>query len=164
MILKSYLKDEKVKKEAPLIYEEKIPLKRKNRYEKAANYILYAMMTDSKYMRIYKERLGYLKNKIERIIISQIVYYSNSYKEINLADFTSFIQNDTEIYEKVMDIIQDVEGLDINMAEFNKCLDVIQTELKKEEIKTLKKEMQEEMDPDKKMALLQKLVEIKKEV
>ena len=136
----------------------------KSKYEKATNYILVAMMTDSKYIRIYKERLGYLKNKIERIIVTQIVYYSNSYKEINIADFTSFIQNDPELHQKVIEIIKDVDEENINMEEFNKCLDVIQKELKKEEIQELKKEIEKEIDPDKKMDLLKKLVEIKKEV
>ncbi len=136
----------------------------KSKYERATDYILYAMMLDSKYIRIYKERLGYLKNKIERIIFSQIVYYNNSYNDINIADFTSFIQDNEEINAKVMDIIAENQVNEVNMTEFNKCIDVIHAELKKEEIKKLKTMLQNELDVNKKVEILAKIAEMKKEV
>lgn len=160
-ILKNNLKESK----SPMVEKEILkPKSFKTKYEIATNYVLYAMMNDRKYIRIYKERLGYLKNKIERIIVSQIVYYSNSYNDINIADFTTFIQDNSEIYNKVIAIINEVENTEISMEEFNKCLDVIQIEMKKDEIKELKKRLKDEMDVNIKMEILTKIAEIKKEV
>lgn len=146
------------------VKEEIVAPKRHTRYEKAANYILYAMMNEARFIRIFKEKLGFLKNRSERIIVSQIVYYNNSYGDINLADFTSFIQNDEEIFNKVMEIVNNCQDLEINIDEFNKYLEVILRELKLDEIKNLKMQLKNEMDMNKKIEILTKIAELKKEV
>lgn len=156
-ILKSNLKVKEVKEEKP-----KVVKKIKTKYEIAKNYILYAMMNDSKYIRIYKEKLGYFKDKTDRIIASEIIYYYNNHNGINIADFTTFIADNKEIWPEVSQIINTIN--DINMEEFNTCLDVITNELKKDEIKKLKQSLKNEVDINKKLEILNKLAEIKKEV
>lgn len=136
----------------------------KTKYDIAASSILYAMMNDSKYIRIYKENLGYLKKKIERIIASEIVYYNSSNKMMNLADFLTYIQSKEDIYPYVMEIINDNSNIELSTIEFNKWLTVIIKELKKDEIRDLKQQIQQEMDINKKMEMLAKLTELKKEV
>ncbi len=141
---------------------EVIVKEKKTKYEIAKNYILYAMMVDAKYIRVYKEKLGYFKDKQDRIIASEIIYYNNHYADINIADFSTYIQNNTEIWPQISTIIASIN--EVNMNEFNRCIEVIIKELKKEEIKDLKKSLQEEIDINKKMEILNKIAEIKKEV
>ena len=138
--------------------------KAKTKYDIAAKSILYAMMNDSKYIRIYKENLGYFKNKSERIIASEIVYYNNTYNGINMADFLSFMEGREDIYPFLMEIIHENEEQELNIDEFNNWIAVVIKELKKAEINDLKKQMQQEMDVNKKMEILAKLAELKKEV
>ena len=159
-VLKQNLKDKprevKEKKEEQVISKP-------SKYSLASEKILYAMMCDSKYIRIYKEKLGYFKEKIERIIASEIVYYNNKHNGINLADFNTYIYDKDEIKDKVMAIIARNDG-DITTDEVNKCIDVVLQELKKDEILSLKKELKTETDINKKMEILAKITEIKKEV
>ena len=142
--------------------EEKV-ISKPSKYSLASEKILYAMMCDSKYIRIYKEKLGYFKEKIERIIASEIVYYNNNHNGINLADFNTYIYDKDEIRDKVMAIIARNDG-DITTDEVNKCIDVVLQELKKDEIESLKKQLKGETDINKKMEILAKITEIKKEV
>ncbi len=145
--------------------EAKPPEKgRKNKYDKAVATILYAMMNDAKYIRVYKEKLGYFKNKIERIIASEIVYYNNSYEGINIADFMTFVQDKTEISEVVNDIINYCGNEELSMDNFNSCIDIVLQELKKDEINELKNKMKQEMDINKKVEMLEKIAALKKEV
>lgn len=139
--------------------------KRKTKYELATNKILYAMMLDSRYIRIYKEKLGYFKNKIERIIAQEIVYYNNTNKGINIADFLSYASSlNDEVSTKIMDIVSQNNAEEVPMLEFNNCLDVVLSELKKDEIKDLKQQLKNTIDVNEKMEILGKIANIKKEV
>ena len=135
---------------------------KKNRYDIAASKILYAMMNDNKYITIYSNRLGYFKDKIDRIIASEIVYYNKEHKNINIADFVSFIMTNEEIYDKVLTIINQNESFEVSDKEFNDCIDMLLELQKKEEINVLKEQIKKEMDENKKVELLSRLTEIKK--
>ena len=114
---------------------------KKNRYDIAASKILYAMMNDNKYITIYSNRLGYFKDKIDRIIASEIVYYNKEHKNINIADFVSFIMTNEEIYDKVLTIINQNESFEVSDKEFNDCIDMLLELQKKEEINVLKEQI-----------------------
>ena len=135
---------------------------RKSKYECAVYKILYGMMNNSRYITIYKNKLGFFKTKEERIIASEIVYYNNENNGINIADFTTFIMNNLQIYDKVMEIINFNTNLDISEEEFNSCINTILEELKKDEIRELKIQLKKEMDVNKKVEILKKLTEMKK--
>ncbi|MEG0977349.1 MAG: DNA primase [Bacilli bacterium] len=163
---KELLKRELVYAEKPekTVVEEVKEVKKKTKYEIATSKILFAMMMDAKYITIYRNKLGYFKDKIDRIIASEIVYYNNMNKGINIADFTSYIMNNEEAYNRVLNIISDNENFDVELDEFNLCIDAILCALKKDEIKVLKSKIAKEMDINKKVEMLSRLTEIKKEV
>ena len=85
------------------IKEEK---KRLSKYHIAASKVLYHMMNDSKYVTIYKNRLGYFKEKVERIVASEIVYYNNEHN-INIADFISYLIPQEELNKYVTKILSE---------------------------------------------------------
>ncbi len=159
-ILKKKIGGEQEKK---LESKPKIVEKKKTKYEKAVSKILYAMMNDEKFILIYKKRLGYFKEKIDRILATEIIYYNHEYGYINIADFTSFITENEEVYSRLMEIIQDNMLKDeIEEKDFLLCIEAVLNEYKKDDIKLLKKKIKEELDIDKKVKLIEQLTELKK--
>ncbi|MDE6285188.1 MAG: hypothetical protein K2M17_05525, partial [Bacilli bacterium] len=162
-ILKKELKGQEIQNVRKVV-EKKQPIKKRvrNRYDIAVSKILLGMMEHSDYIQTYKSKLGYFREKIERIIATEIVYYNNEHGGINMADFTSYIMTNDEVYEYILQLMSTVIDLEIDKEEFNHCIDVILEEYKKDEIKKIKKQIKEEMDINKKIELISKLTEMKK--
>ena len=137
-------------------------IKKKSRYEVAANIILYYMMCDSKYISIFKKKLGYLKNQIERIIVAEITYYNNEHRGIDIASFTTHILTNEQIKDKCLEIISENGNKELSDDEFISCINVILKIYQDDEIKKLKQEIKDEMDINKKVELISKLTELKK--
>ena len=121
-------------------------------------------MSDPTYITIYKNRLGYFKEKKERMLASEIVYYNNVHNNINIADFITYIIPQEDLSNYVNEIISVNNNTVVSLEEFNSCVDVVLSILKKEEIKELKEKIKKELDIDKKLELITKLTELKKEV
>ena len=159
-VLKSKLKVTPTKKvEKVEKKEEKL-----SKYKLAASKIIYYMLCDKKYITIYQNNLGYFKEKIERVIASEIIYFNNQHGYINIADFTTYIMPSREESEFVLKLINDNETTEINDSEFEACINVILEILKRDEITSLKEQIKKELDVNKKLELIARLTEIKKEV
>ena len=144
--------------------KEVIRKQSKTGYEKAAEKILYYMMSDGIYIKMYQKLLGYLETPIYRNIANEIIYYYKINNEVDLADFISFISEKSEINNKIMDIIGSCDETKMEMNDFEANIEAIKKEQKMEEIKKLKRDLKNELDLNKKNELLAKLTEIKKEV
>ena len=155
------INNEQIKKEEKVVYEQK---KKANKYEIATSKVLYHMMVDSKYIVIYKRSLGYFKEKEKRMLASEIVYYNSEHNNINIADFTTYIMPQENLFNLVNEIVNENIHTIINEDEFNACIDVILKSIKIDEIKELKEEIKKEMDISKKIDLITKLTNLKKEV
>ena len=172
-ISKDYLIDEQIligelninpKKEVVKKEEKREVIPKVSKYHKAVSKILYMMMLDNKYITIYKNKLGYFKEKIERVVASEIVYYNSEHENINIADFITYITNNEEISNYVSNIISENKNTSDSVSEFNDCVDAVLKILKEDEIKELKSKIVKELDMDKKVELMNKLMELKKEV
>ena len=145
--------------------EEKKEIKPKiSKYHKAVSKILYMMMLDNKYITIYKNKLGYFKEKIERVVASEIVYYNREHGSINIADFITYITSNEELSNYVSNIISENKNTIDSVSEFNDCIDAVLKILKEDEIKELKSKIVKELDMDKKVELMNKLMDLKKDV
>ena len=172
-ISKDYLIDEQIligelninpKKEVVKKEEKREVIPKVSKYHKAVSKILYMMMLDNKYITIYKNKLGYFKEKIERVVASEIVYYNSEHGNINIADFITYITNNEELSNYVSNIISENKNTSDSVSEFNDCVDAVLKILKEDEIKELKSKIVKELDMDKKVELMNKLMELKKEV
>lgn len=172
-ISRDYLIDEQIligelninpKKEVVKKEEKREVIPKVSKYHKAVSKILYMMMLDNKYITIYKNKLGYFKEKIERVVASEIVYYNSEHENINIADFITYITNNEEISNYVSNIISENKNTSDSVSEFNDCVDAVLKILKEDEIKELKSKIVKELDMDKKVELMNKLMELKKEV
>lgn len=172
-ISKDYLIDEQIligelnitpKKEVVKKEEKREVIPKVSKYHKAVSKILYMMMLDNKYITIYKNKLGYFKEKIERVVASEIVYYNSEHGNINIADFITYITNNEELSNYVSNIISENKNTSDSVSEFNDCVDAVLKILKKDEMDELVEKIKKELDMNKKMELMTRLTEIKKEV
>ena len=69
-----------------------------------------------------------------------------------------------DLSEYVNEIINLNSNTVVSLEEFNSCVDVVLEILKKDEIKELKEKIKKELDVNKKVELIARLTELKKEV
>ena len=164
-ILKQELKNDMVNKTKKVMTDTRqVEKPRLSKYDIAVSKILFSMMCDPTYITIYKNRLGYFKEKKERTLVSEIVYYNNVHNNINLADFITYVMPQEDLSEYVNEIINLNSNTVVSLEEFNSCVDVVLEILKKDEIKELKEQIKKELDVNKKVDLIARLTELKKEV
>lgn len=134
---------------------------KKDLYDIAASKILFFMMNDPIYVKIYLKKLGYFDNIVHRKIANEVLYYYEKNKTINLADFITYI-NGTDLNEDVMKIVKDSSEDEVNIDIMNDYITSINKIMVNRKIKELKLQLKTELDADKKMKLIQKIAELKK--
>ncbi len=159
----------KKEEEKPIIINKPV---KKDKYQICVNYILYYLMSDAKYLKIFNSKLGFLKNPEERNLITEIEYYiKNHNNKINLADFLSYAENDDKIRDLVNNIcgVVDVSDLDDNMfLDYIKAIDNL---MHQDNMKKIKEKINAETDINEQLkdinrqiAMQKKMFEKKKEV
>lgn len=124
-----------------------------DKYSKCVRKIFYYMMSDSKYIKIFNKRLGFLKNKEERNLIIEIETYIEKYGKINFADFLSFVENKDNIKELVHNISGDVDFDELDEKIFLEYLNCIEDILLQEQIDDLKQKQALTIDMNEKIKL-----------
>lgn len=160
-ILKSNLKTE-VKKDAKKEETQEVRDKKITKYQKASHKVLYYMLMDSKYINLYKNTLGYFKERIERVLASEIVYYESNNGNIDVADFTTTIMGSEDEYEFLQIILSENGNTSVSDEEFNSCVKAILDIYKKDEIIKVKGLIASELDQTKKEELVKKLIDLKR--
>lgn len=160
-ILKSNLKTE-VKKDVKKEEAQEVRDKKITKYQKASHKVLYYMLMDSKYINLYKNTLGYFKERIERVLASEIVYYESNNGNIDVADFTTTIMGSEDEYEFLQIILSENGNTSVSDEEFNSCVKAILDIYKKDEIIKVKGLIASELDQTKKEELVKKLIDLKR--
>mgnify|MGYP003302368444 CR=1 FL=1 len=122
------------------------------------------MMNDGSYIKSFLKQLGYFETKLYRGISNIIIYYYEKHKSISLAEFISYISNNNELYNEIMEIINSNSDMELNDEFFLENIKAIKYIMIQEEIKKIKKEIKEELDINKKVKLATRLTELKKGV
>ncbi len=160
------LKEQLGEKEGEAKYQkEKKELKKEikqSSYDKVCSKILYYMMNAKEFIKLYQTKLGVFPTKEHRVIANEIVYYLENHKTINLADFISYAEN-TNLKSEIMAIISNEKDTIVSEEGMLELLSILKKKMKKEEIKILKEEIKNEYDVKKKMALLERIADLKKE-
>jgi len=166
-ILRSKLVTNLKKEQEKEIKIEVVPKKsstRRTRYQIASENALYYMMNDSMYVKIYLKRLGFFPEMEHRLVANEILYYYEKNKTINIADFISFIGDKEEINNIVQNIITSIRVDIFEEHIFEEYISVIKKVINEKEIEKIKGSLKKEMDINGKLKLVEKLVELKKEV
>ena len=163
-ILKSKLKGkEKVESVAKEIFS---PVKRSASSNKldslniAIRKVLYYMMNDIKYIKIYQNKIGFFEDASYRAIANEIVYYYEKNKAINVADFLSHVSS-TNLEELTQEIIN-LQDDELSIDTFNSYIKVIEKKTDELKIKQLKKQLKDELDIAKRLEIANRITEIKK--
>lgn len=141
-----------------------IPKKKQTKYEKAVSNLIYAMLLNKKFYKIYSSKLGYLEGKIEKDTAVSIGGYIKKHGDINIADFINYVAEHEQITEYVSNVISENDKEDIEEKEFCDILSTVSKCIEEKEINRLKKEIKEEKDIDRKVKLVEKLANLKKGV
>jgi hypothetical protein len=142
--------------------QKKLAKKHLLKYDIAAQNIIYFMMNDGKYIKMFQKELGYFKTKEYRTLANEIIYYYETNNEIDVSSFISYIASNEALEEETKEIICNVNIEELNMDVFRDFINVANKEMAKDEITELKEKIATEMDANKKLELAKKLVELKK--
>ena len=135
---------------------------KKDKYQKAEEYLVHYMLKDPKAILIYQDKVSYLENKKLSIIAMEILEFYEKKGYINVTDFTLFLEDKTDLINEVLRI--DEEDLpdhvsDDVLLEYVKTID---EEILKNEINKVKDKIKTETNVQNKIELLEKLRVLKK--
>ena len=161
-ILKSQLDTKKVEPVKQVPVKEKRTTK-KSKYDLCAELILYYMMNDLKYVKMYQTKLGYFKSSVYRGIANEIIYYVEKNKTIELADFLSYAET-SPLKEDIYRILESIKTPEIVETSMEDYIFNIKECTWEEEIKKLKVEMKQTSDIHEKENLAKKIVDFNKKI
>lgn len=164
-VLKSEL--EKVEKKSPppkeLVEEKKKTPTKKTKYTDGVFHILYFMMNDPIYIKMYKTKLGFLETPVYRGIANEIMGYYEFHKTIQLADFMTYIET-SKLKDEMLEIIHSIKDENMDETIMEEYIKSVKKIMKEQEIKKLKEQLKEELDNNKKLEIAKRIQELKKEV
>ena len=152
--IKSQLKKNIVKE------TNKIPEKKEQnllKYEKAEMNLIYYMLKDSKVILQYDARKIYLPTEKYRFLVREICAFYQKYGNISIADFLTFIGENTEMVK----VLGSITALDLrdeySKDEIEDYINAINDYNKEEEIKSLKQKMKNSIDYNEKLEIAKKI-------
>lgn len=149
-----------VKKVKPTITDV-VKKKRLTKNEKLARNMLYYMINDIKYIKLYKQELGYIPIEKYEEIANDILAFYIKYNYINIAEFITY-EIETENYEDVMAIIDENYELELNDTEFIGIVNKIKFWVEENKISELKEKLKNTIDINEKIKLSDEIVKLKK--
>ncbi len=138
--------------------------KKQDRYTLCVQNILYYMMSDEKYLKIYNKKLGFLKEEKERNLVTEIEYYLQKYGTINFADFLTYAEKYDNIRNLVNNISDNVNIIDLSDNEFMGYLKIADDIMKKDNIRKIKEKIAKSTDVNEQMDDINKQIELKKRI
>ena len=143
---KRFRKLKTVNKEQVIKMQNK-PIKRKNKYQKAIEQLIYSMITNGENIHQVEEAKLIFPEEKTRLLINEINYYYRKYGNINIADFYSYVIDKKELVEILNNILACNYQDDIGEEELQEYFEVIRENSMNLEIKRLQKKIEEEPDP-----------------
>ncbi len=160
--LKERLKSVQAPQKKQEVKKEVIEKKQKTKYEIAEGYFLYYMLRSEEVIELYLEKSPYLPTSKYRMLARLISKYYEENNSINLADFMSFLEDDTDSFQALREINA------LNYKETYKEEELLDNFHALEEygihseMKRLQNAMKNKEDPMEKAKLAQQLLELRK--
>lgn len=151
-------------------FENKNPLvkelpqkKKKSGYDLAVSNIIYGMLQNKEYYVIFTNRLGYLKNRVERMTVAYIKEYIDKFGNIDIAGFLDYVVKYEDVYTFVSDVLSNNDK-EITEKWFLEALDRANNEIDRMDLKQKKYNVQNELDANMKINDAQKWLEKKRKI
>ena len=149
-----------VKKEAaPKIEVKKVSARKLDKNSKICEALLAIMMSNSKYIRLYERRLGYIPDKKYRLIANDILAYYKLYGEFNVADFITYVSS-FDYSDLILKIINNINK--VMTDEFDIYVNYIKIWINEEKIKEIKEEIKKLTDVNEKERMNDLIIKLKR--
>ena len=123
------------------------PKKKKTKYEKAMEQILYFMLNNDWVISQFEKENFIFPNEKSRLLASEIMYYYTTYGNINIPDFYTYVQDKEEIVNFLNDILASNYLENTSKDDLFEYFGVIREYSRTQEIKRLTNLLQKEVDP-----------------
>ena len=137
---------------------------RKLKYEDSLfERLIYYMICDTKYIKLYEQELSYLPSDKYYTIASDILAFYLKYNYINMADFITE-ERDSEYLEDIIKIIDSNVELELIDNDYVGIIEKIKELSKEDDLEKKLDDMNKATDINEQLSLLDKMMNIKKEV
>ena len=131
--------------------------KKKTKYEKAMEQILYFMLNNDWVISQFEKERFIFPNEESRLLASEIVYYYTTYGNINIPDFYTYVQDKEEVVNFLNDILASNYTESTTKDDLFEYFGVIREYSRTQEIKRLTKSLQKEVDPIEQAKIAEKI-------
>ena len=138
--------------------------KRYNKYDISEIRILYLMLHYDEVILYFENTLGYLIHENMSNLAYKIIEFRNDYGEFNYSDFIDYIADNTLLNETLKEVMKYHNEEEYTESELEDYINTIKKYSVEQRIKTLKKQMNETLDINKKIEIAKKIENINKEV
>ena len=133
-------------KETPVVVTYR-KIKKKTKYEKAMEQILYFMLNNDWVISQFEKENFIFPNEESRLLASEIVYFYTTYGYINIPDFYTYVQDKEEVVNFLNDILASSYLESTTKDELFLYFGVIREYSRTQEIKRLTNSLRKEVDP-----------------
>ena len=131
--------------------------KKKTKYEKAMEQILYFMLNNDWVISQFEKERFIFPNEESILLASEIVYYYTTYGNINIPDFYTYVQDKEEVVNFLNDILASNYIESTTKDDLFEYFGVIREYSRTQEIKRLTKSLQKEVDPIEQAKIAEKI-------
>ena len=144
--------------------EEPKKVTRYDKYDKSELRILYLMLNYEDVIMYFENTLGYLIQDDRALLAYKIIEFRNDYGYYNYSDFVDYISDNEKLMNVLKEVMKYHNNEDYTMEELDDYINTIKMYSIKKRIDTLKIEMSETFDVNKKIEIAKKIENINKEV
>ena len=152
------------KKMAIKSIEEPKKVTRYNKYDKSELRLLYLMLNYEDVILYFENTLGYLIQDDRALLAYKIIEFRNDYGYYNYSDFVDYISDNEKLMNVLKEVMKYHNNEDYTMEELDDYINTIKMYSIKKRIDSLKIEMSETFDVNKKIEIAKKIENINKEV
>lgn len=140
---------------------KRIVKKNIDRLSKYCEIIIYYMLNDIKYIKLYEQELSYLPNELYNEIANDILAFYIKYNYISIADFITYeIEGDR--YDDVLRIIDSLITNELDDQEFITLINKVKVMINEKKIEELKEKLKSISDINEKLKITNEIANIKK--
>ena len=122
--------------------------------------MLYYMMNDVKYIKLYEQELSYIPDRKYMDIANDILAFYLKYNYINIADFITY-EIESNNYEIVLDIIESNAEQKLIDADYVGIINKIKKITGEEKIAQLKERLKSVSDINEKVKIMNEIADLK---
>lgn len=134
--------------------------KKLSKNQKLSSVLLYYMMNDIKYIKLYEQELGYIPDEEYLEIANDILAFFLKYNYISIADFITYeISKDN--YESVLDVVDKNIKIELNDADYIGIVNKIKIWIDENKIEELKEKQKSVTDINEKLKITNEIAKMK---